>query len=92
MIGRGVAVGAVIIALVFAGWVWWTRAQLEAARADLESARAQLEGVKASARFWQEQAARDADAAALDSEFQKGAGADAALSDYLRRGAGRVWP
>ena len=92
MIGRGVVFGLAIIALVSGGLVWWTRAQLEAARADLDAARAQLEGVKASARFWQEQAARDADAAALDGEFQQGAGADAALSDYLRRGAGKLWP
>lgn len=64
-------------------------AEARAAQAEAE----RITGGYRQAAKWraQETAARIV-AARLDMELQQGAGADVALSDYLRGAAGRVWP
>lgn len=69
---------------------------LQEARADLKAAQARVVAFEKAAQIHaghvaRLQAAAD-DAAALDRELAEGEGADAPLSDYLRRGAGRLWP
>lgn len=66
--------------------------QLRAARAELAAAEAELEGQRAAERFRVKEQQRAAELAAVDHDLQEGVGADAPLSDYLRAGAGRVWP
>lgn len=66
--------------------------QLAAAREELEAAEARITGYQEASRWWQAETKRVADAAALDESLAREAGADAPLSDYLRNGAGRVWP
>lgn len=67
-------------------------ARLEAATAAKARAEAALRGHEEAARFRAREAIRQAEAAAVDRELQEGVGADVALSEYLRAGAGRVWP
>lgn len=91
-----IALVAVVALVAAAALVLILRGQLEAARADLDEARARVAAFEEAARIHARhvaslQAARD-EAAALDRELAEGEGADAPLSDYLRRGAGRVWP
>jgi len=83
---RAALVAAVCLVLGFQ-WV-----ELRAARADLDRAEARAAGFEEAARWQAQEARRRENAAALDQEFKEGVGADAPLSDYLRRGAGRVWP
>lgn len=81
-----VAFGAAV--LVAAGAI----VQLRATRADLAAAEARLAGHAEAERFRLKEQQRAAGEAALDRDLQEGAGADVALSDYLRGAAGRVWP
>jgi hypothetical protein len=67
-------------------------AYLRSVEGQLAAARAELAGHKEAARWRAADEARRATVAAVDKELQEGTGADAPLSDYLRRGAGRVWP
>lgn len=64
--------------------------------ADLDAAEARTAAFEEAARIHSVNIQRlemvAATAAALDRELQEGEGADAPLSDYLGRGAGRVWP
>lgn len=64
--------------------------------ADLAAAEARTAAFEEAARIHGRHVAQleaaSAEAAALDRELQEGEGADAPLSDYLRGGAGRVWP
>ena len=83
-------VGLIVLAVIVPGWVMWQ--QWRAAAADLAEAQAQLAGHRAAEVFRYGEVARQVEAAALDKDLQQGVGADAALSDYLRDGAGRVWP
>ncbi len=87
MIRAGLAV--LVLVLAFAGWQSW---RLQAARADLARAEAALLGYQEADRWRAAEDRRRAARSALDLDLQQGAGSDAALSDYLRRGAGRVWP
>lgn len=73
-------------------WALMARAELTATRAELARVEAKAAGLQEAARFHAVEARRREEAAALDMELQQGAGADAPLSDYLRLGAGRVWP
>lgn len=66
--------------------------QLRAVRADLAAAEGKLAGQEEAARWRAKEQQRAATSAAVDRQLQEGAGADVALSDYLRGGAGRVWP
>lgn len=66
--------------------------RLAAAREELEAANARITGYQEASRWWQAETKRVADAAALDETLAREVGADAPLSDYLRNGAGRVWP
>jgi hypothetical protein len=66
--------------------------QLKRARADLQTVQAVAAGYQAADQFRLKQQAAAQEAAAVDLELSQGVGADAPLSDYLRRGAGRVWP
>lgn len=66
--------------------------QLRAVRAELAAAEARLAGQEEAARFRLKEQQRAASSAAVDRQLQEGAGADVALSDYLRGAAGRVWP
>ncbi len=77
------------LALVFAGW---TGLQLRGARAELVEARARLAGYAEAERWRARELARVTAETKLDRELQEGVGSDAPLSDYLRHGAGRVWP
>lgn len=81
-----VVTGAAVLVALFAV------AQLREARADLARARAELAGQAEAERYRQKERERAAEAAVVDRELQEGVGSDAALSDYLRGGAGRVWP
>lgn len=89
LIGLGLvaAVAAVIFALAL---------EVRAARGRAEAAEARVAGYAEAARIHAGNVARleagRKDAAALDRHLQEGEGANAPLSDYLRRGAGRVWP
>lgn len=80
-----------LIALALAGLAF-ALIELRAARAELAEVERQLAGERAATVFRMGESARQVEAAALDRELQQGAGADAPLSDYLRIGAGRVWP
>lgn len=80
------ACGAAVLLAV--GSVW----QLRMVRADLAAAEARLAGYAEAERWRLKEQQRAAGEAALDRELQEGAGADAPLSDYLRGGAGRLWP
>lgn len=82
-------IGAALVLLI---WALMARAELTAARAELARVEAKAAGLQEAARFHEVEARRREQAAALDMELQQGAGADAPLSDYLRHGAGRVWP
>ncbi len=66
--------------------------QLRAVRAELAAAEARLAGQAEAERFRLKEQQRAASSAAVDRQLQEGAGADVALSDYLRGAAGRVWP
>lgn len=66
--------------------------RLAAAREELEAANARITGYQEASRWWQAETKRVAEAAALDESLAREVGADAPLSDYLRNGAGRVWP
>ncbi len=79
-----------IIVLGAIAWLEWR--QVQGLKRDLEQAEAQLEGYRVADQFRRKLAEGAAGAAALDQELQQGDGADAPLSDYLRHGAGRVWP
>jgi hypothetical protein len=83
---------ALVAAAICAGLAGWLWVRLDAVQADLAAAQAVAAGERTAARFRVALGAQAQDAAALDTELQQGAGADAPLSDYLRRGAGRVWP
>lgn len=89
MIRLGIA-AAVLCGLVLGIVV--LRAELRDTRAALAAAEAKVVGYAEADRWRRMDAKRVADAAALDEELRGGAGADAPLSDYLRNGAGRVWP
>lgn len=85
---------AVIIALVFlvAVQTWRLSGAIEERdAAQLEAARLVVTERTRRATVAKLEAAQ-LEAARLDRELQEGVGADAPLSDYLRRGAGRVWP
>lgn len=79
-------IGGAVVVVAFL-WI-----EVRATRAELVEAGRRLEGERAATVFRMGEAARQIEAAALDQELQQGAGADAPLSDYLRAGAGRVWP
>ena len=81
-----------VMIIVLAGLTFWEFRQVQGLRADLAQARAQVEGYRVSEQFRRRAAEAAADAQTLDLELQQGSGADAPLSDYLRHGAGRVWP
>lgn len=66
--------------------------QLAAAREALEAANARATGFEEAARWRAKDNLRASEAAAVDETLRAGNGADAPLSDYLRDGAGRVWP
>jgi hypothetical protein len=70
--------------------------ELKDTRAELVAAEARAAAFEEAARIHRRHVvqleAAKAEAGALDRELQEGEGADAALSDYLVRGAGRVWP
>lgn len=70
--------------------------ELKETRAELAAAEARAAAFEEAARIHRRHVAQleasKAEAGALDRELQEGEGANAALSDYLRRGAGRVWP
>ena len=87
MIRAGLAV--LVLALVVGGWQSW---RLSTARADLAQAKAALSGYQEAERWRMAEDRRRAAQSALDLDLQQGAGSDAPLSDYLRGGAGRVWP
>lgn len=84
--GTFLAFGVLALALVVQG------GRLAAAREALELAEARLTGYAEADRWRRADAKRVAEAAALDETLRTEAGADAPLSDYLRAGAGRVWP
>lgn len=71
------------------GWQSW---RLSGLRDELRAQAAALEGYREADRFRVRQRAADQVAAQLDRDLAEGVGADAGLSDYLRDGAGRVWP
>jgi hypothetical protein len=82
-----VLIGALFwVALGVAVWKW------RGAVADLRAAEAQVAGYEEAARWYREDAVRVKAAAALDETLRTGEGANEPLSDYLRNGAGRVWP
>jgi hypothetical protein len=86
----------VVAGAVAALGILWLALELRDTRAELAAAEARAEAYDEAARIHrrhvaQLEAAR-AEAGALDRELQEGEGADALLSDYLGRGAGRVWP
>ena len=93
MIRWGVA-AAVVVALVLG--IVALRLELKDTRAELAAAEARAAAFEEAARIHRRHVAQleaaKAEAGALDRELQEGEGADAALSDYLMRGAGRVWP
>lgn len=70
--------------------------ELKDTRAELAAAEARAAAFEEAARIHRRHVAQleaaKAEAGALDRELQEGEGADAPLSDYLVRGAGRVWP
>jgi hypothetical protein len=78
--------------LICAGALIWQYRAIDLVRADLATARARVAGYEAAAQWRRAQEAAAVEAAALDLELSKGVGADAPVSDYLRGGAGRVWP
>jgi hypothetical protein len=80
----------VIVALLVACSALWLK--LSVADRALARVQAELAGEKEAARFRFRLGEAAAGAAALDGELQRGVGANAPLSDYLRAGAGRVWP
>lgn len=80
----------VIIALVVICSALWLK--LSIAERVLVKVQVELAGEKEAARFRFRLGEAQASAVALDTELQQGVGADAPLSDYLRHGAGRVWP
>ena len=91
---RYLLAGAVVLSLGLWGWVQMQRADALAVK--LEQREAQLveqarvsEIQRQSIRRLQ---ALAENAAKLDREFQEKDGADDALPDYLRSGAGRLWP
>lgn len=86
---RALLAAIVLGVIALCGWQWH---QLDTLRADLASAQAAVEGYKELDKFRLKQQAAAIEAAALDQELSQGVGADAPLSDYLRRAAGRVWP
>ncbi|MFO1202999.1 MAG: hypothetical protein U1E58_10235 [Tabrizicola sp.] len=89
MIRLGIAL-AVLCGLVLGIVV--LRAELRDTRAALAAAEAKVVGYAEADRWRRADAKRVAEAAALDETLRTGVGADAPLSDYLRTGAGRVWP
>lgn len=86
--------------MIRAALVWPARAGLcrvdglsaSGARAELVEARAHWAGYAEAERWRARELARVAAETKLDRELQEGVGSDAPLSDYLRHGAGRVWP
>lgn len=74
----------------------FTLQTLQNTRAELAAAEARAAGFEEAARIHRRHVAQleaaAAEAGTLDRELQEGEGADAGLSDYLVRGAGRVWP
>lgn len=85
--------GLAIAALLLAGLQTWRlsgwQARATAAEAQVSSLQA---GIAAAAALQAELAALREDAARLDHDLSTMEGADAPLSDFLRAGAGRVWP
>lgn len=89
---RAAGVAIIALALALAVQTWRLSSAQEARdRAELR-AQGFEEAARIHARHVQRAEAERIEAAALDRELQEGVGADAPLSDYLRRGAGRVWP
>jgi len=86
-------IAALLVLVALLAVQTWRLSEAQAAR-DLAQARAQSfeEAARVHARHVARLAEAQAEAAALDRELQEGVGADAPLSDYLRGGAGRVWP
>lgn len=80
----------VIVALLVVCSALWLK--LSIAERGLVKTQAELAGEREAARFRFRLGEAQASAVALDTELQQGVGADAPLSDYLRHGAGRVWP
>lgn len=80
----------VIVALLVVCSALWLK--LSIAERVLVNTQAELAGEREAARFRFRLGEVQASAVALDTELQQGVGADAPLSDYLRHGAGRVWP
>lgn len=80
----------VIVALLVVCSALWLK--LSIAERVLVNTQAALAGEREAARFRFRLGEAQASAVALDTELQQGVGADAPLSDYLRHGAGRVWP
>lgn len=78
-------VAALIVALVIELLL------LQNAQRRLDVARAEIIGLTEWARVQTLEMVAARSAAALDMELQQGVGADAPLSDYALRGAGRVW-
>lgn len=94
--GAGVIrVLALVLVAVTVGFAF-TLHTLQNTRAELAAAEARAAAFEEAARIHRRHVvqleAAKAEAGALDRELQEGEGADAALSDYLVRGAGRVWP
>lgn len=83
--------GLALTAAIGWGSVWLQGRALTRARADLAAARQEVAGYAEWARVQQREIVAARAAAALDTELQMGDGADAPLSDYALRGAGRVW-
>lgn len=92
MSGLWVIVAAVLAFGVFGVVLVMQAGQLAAAREELEAAEARIAGYAEADRWRRVEAVRAAESAALDETLRTEAGADAPLSDYLRNGAGRVWP
>lgn len=86
MIRAGLLMICALLVVCSALWL-----KLSIAERVLVKVQAELAGEKEAARFRFRLGEAQAGAAALDAELQKGSGADAPLSDYLRGAAGRVW-
>lgn len=94
MLARGammLRMAALAVMLALAGFGYWQAKAAQSARADAAAARAEAEGLREWARVQARELVAARAAAALDTELQQGDGADAPLSDYALRGAGRVW-
>jgi|GEM_PF-2421229 len=102
MIGRYALIAAMAVALVAMGWAMWlysSRAEALATVARLDRSvqvlEVQREQVREAGRIAQEHRSRMASEAAqrdaLIAQLLDGEGADAPVSDFLRRGAGRLF-